>query len=65
VIAVVAELRSRVVRRDDEQVDVVSLAVELVQLGTEVCAHVPHDLLAAGQDRVGERPCRYFATKTR
>jgi hypothetical protein len=37
-----------------QQVDVVMLAVELAQLGTEVGAHVSHDLLAAFQDLVGE-----------
>jgi hypothetical protein len=36
-------------------VDVVVLAVELAQLGVEVCAHLAHDLPAAGEDRVGER----------
>jgi IS605 OrfB family transposase len=36
-----------------EQVDVVGFAVELAQLGAEVGAHLGHDLLAAGEDRVG------------
>jgi hypothetical protein len=38
-----------------ERVDVVVLAVELPRLAGEVDAHAGHDLLAAGEDRVGER----------
>ena len=38
----------------DEQVDVVVLAVELDQLGLEVGAHRPHDLLHPGQVPVAE-----------
>jgi hypothetical protein len=33
----------------DEQVDVIGFAVELPQLGAEVLADLPHDLLAAGE----------------
>lgn len=38
-----------------EQVDMVLFAVELLQLGFEVGAHLSHDLLAARQHLVGER----------
>jgi putative transposase len=37
-----------------EQVDVAGVAVEFGQLGAEVRTHVPHDLLAPGEDGVGE-----------
>src|SRR5690606_37592851 len=41
-------------REVHEEVDVVVLAVELDQLGLEVLAHGPHDLLAPRQVPVGE-----------
>ena len=37
-----------------QKVDVVLIAVELFQLGFEVLADPAHDLLAAGEHRVGE-----------
>ena len=39
-----------------QQVNVLGLAVELGQLGPEVRAHVPHDLLDAVQVPRGEHP---------
>jgi hypothetical protein len=45
--------RRRVVH---EEVDVVVLAVEFAEFGAEVGAHTCHDLLAAGEDRIGECP---------
>lgn len=57
------ELRLR--RVVHEQVDVVLFAVELFQLGLEVCADLPHDLFGAGQHGVGERFTPVLVTKTK
>ncbi|GIH69782.1 hypothetical protein Mth01_20350 [Sphaerimonospora thailandensis] len=43
--------------------DVVVFAVELTQLDLEVGAHLPHDLLAAGQYLVREHPPPIFRDK--
>jgi hypothetical protein len=45
-------------------VDVIVRAAELVQLRADVGAHVRHELVTAGEDRVGEGARRYLVVRT-